>query len=212
MSSIIFQLAPDEILIATDTLAAKTDGSPVFFASKAIYLPHLRTIVAGSGAAGVSSRWIQHINDRMLLSGIHNLAYHAPSALQKIWNEYRQEFDIPSSVTSTIYHLGISDEDDNCMVGYINRSTSGFASEQMDYGWRYRPDCTWPEGETDALKMVQMMMQEQRELQAERPLSERIQIGGECMAWHLTKDGCASFRVFEFDDHKAQRQEALNNF
>ena len=53
MSSLIFELNTDCINVATDTLATLPDGSPAVFSTKAMYLPHLRMIVAGTGVAGI---------------------------------------------------------------------------------------------------------------------------------------------------------------
>jgi hypothetical protein len=210
MSSLIFQLNTDCISVATDTLATLPDGSPAVFSTKAMYLPHLRMIVAGTGVAGIMGQWVQQMNDRMVLSGILNVAFHAPTNLRRIWAIAQAEYDLAEDQTATIYHLGISEENET--FGFMSRSTNNFCSEVLRYGWEVKPECEFPEGETDLKRGVQTMMAQQRSIQASKPANERIYIGGECMIWHLTRNNCVSFKAFEFSDHKDQRAQALKSF
>jgi hypothetical protein len=93
----------------TDTLAVNSDGSPLLFTSKAHYLPHLRTIVAGTGVLGFSAEWAMTANNRMAVSGIKNLNYHTPRMLRDIWARYKGERQLPADITTTVYHFGISE-------------------------------------------------------------------------------------------------------
>jgi len=209
MSSLIFELNADCINVATDTLATLPDGSPAVFSTKAMYLPHLRMIVAGTGVAGIMGKWVQQMNDRMVLSGILNVAFHAPTNLRKIWANTKAEDGLAEDRTVTIYHLGISEENET--FGFRSRSTNNFCSEPLQYGWGVKPECKFPEGETDLKRGIKTMMVQQRDIQANKPKSERIYIGGECMIWHLTRKNCVSFKAFEFSDHRDQRTQALKN-
>src|SRR5262249_44062453 len=82
----IFYSDPEQVLVVTDTLSVSPDGSPLLFSSKAHYLPHLRTIVAGTGVAGFSGEWAMRANNRMVIRGIENLDHHTPAALQSFWH------------------------------------------------------------------------------------------------------------------------------
>jgi len=73
MSSLIFATDEAQILVATDTLAVTPNGEPFLFASKATYVPHLRTIIAGTGGGGFSNGWALTVSTRMIVNGIHNL-------------------------------------------------------------------------------------------------------------------------------------------
>ncbi len=109
MSSLIFYTDPDQALVVTDTLAVNTDGSPLHFTSKAHYLPHLRTIVADTGLDGFSVDWAMSVNNRMAVSGVENLNYHAPRGLRDLWARYNRDLRLPDDVTTTVYHFGISE-------------------------------------------------------------------------------------------------------
>ena len=105
MPSLIFQLNTDCISVATDTLATLPDGSPAVFSTKAMYLPHLRMIVAGTGVAGIMGQWVQQMNDLMVLSGILNVAFPAPKNFRSIWADAQAEHDLVVDQTFTIYPL-----------------------------------------------------------------------------------------------------------
>lgn len=57
MSSLIFYTDSTQALVATDSLATNSDGEPFMFVTKAGYIPHLRTIIAGTGAGGFANQW-----------------------------------------------------------------------------------------------------------------------------------------------------------
>ncbi|KAF0122326.1 MAG: hypothetical protein FD139_1091 [Methylocystaceae bacterium] len=199
MSSLIFYTDSEQILVATDTLAVDPDGSPMMFSSKAIYLPHLRTIVAGTGIAMFSGDWAMQANNRMVLGGILNLDYHASAILRERWIRYRSEFSLPDDLTTTIYHFGLS-EDDSSVCAFAYRSTNDFVSERLPYGFGLKPVCNLPEQGT-LIENLPIMMEEQRKQEAGKSKSERLYIGGECIALHLTKEGCRTFSVFKFEDY-----------
>ena len=66
MSSLIFHTEQNQVMIATDTLATSPDGRPFKFTTKAFFLlPHLRMIIAGTGAGGFLGRWFIRVNDNL---------------------------------------------------------------------------------------------------------------------------------------------------
>src|ERR1035438_10826177 len=111
MSSIIFQTDENEALVATDTLATLLNGTPYRFTSKVLILPHLRMIMAGTGAAGFLDRWFVIINAEMIVRGIEHLNDHSPRYLNAIWSTYKHEsIGIPDNpTTTTVYHFGFSE-------------------------------------------------------------------------------------------------------
>jgi len=54
MSSLIIYTDEDQALVATDTLGVNNEGQPFLFTSKSNYLPHLQTIISGTGCGGFS--------------------------------------------------------------------------------------------------------------------------------------------------------------
>lgn len=201
MSSLIFFTDPTQALVATDTLAVRPDGSPMMFCSKAIYLPHLKTIIAGTGLGMFSGDWANYVNNHLIVAGLRNLDYHTPAGLRAQWRKAKQDLSIPPSMTATIYQIGVS-EDDAEIRAYAYRSTNDFESEPLQHGMRAKPDCSFPEG--NVVENIRPMMLEQRTVQAEKSPDERIYIGGECVIMHLTKEACTTASLFRFDDFEDQ--------
>jgi hypothetical protein len=208
MSSLIFETDERQIVVATDTLAVTTEGEPFLFASKATHVPHLRTIIAGTGFGGLSNEWALTVSARMIVRGILNLNYHTPNGLRELWKKYKAEYSIPEWLTTTVYQFGISEEDDR-VVSFAYRSTSDFESEQLQYGIGVKPECKVPE--TDFIEALPQMMAEQRSIQETLPKEERLYIGGEIQALYLTADGCRSFKVGQFPDFEAHQQAIFKN-
>src|ERR1700677_4694446 len=109
MSSLIFHTEENQVLVATDTLAVSTDGQPFMFTTKAFVVPRLKMIIAGTGLHGFLGRWFVRINDALVVRGIDNLNYHTPGNLARMWSRDKQEFSLPDSATTTVYHFGFSE-------------------------------------------------------------------------------------------------------
>jgi len=210
VTSFICMLGEDNLILATDTLATTPEGTPSFFTSKATHVPHLKSLIMGTGVGGFANRWANQVAASMVLSGINNLDYHTPKALRDLWKAYRAEHDVPDGITTTVYHFGLS-EDDGRMCGFAYRSTDDFSSEQLDYGWRFKPECTVPDGD-DIGAIIEAMMREQRQIQETRPLNERVFIGGEAILHHLMPGSYAAYNLFRFEDYDDTLKEIFGNY
>ena len=209
MSSLIFYSDPEQAYVATDTLGVELSGDPKMFSSKAVYLPHLRTIIAGTGMGMFSGDWAMYVNHCMVVAGILNLDYHTPTSLRSRWQQYQSEHSLPASLTTTVYHFGFSEDDESVRV-FAYRSTNSFASEPLAYGFGLKPVCT-PPGDESLVDALPAMMREQRDNERAKPPSERLYIGGECIGMHLTKTACTISRVFQFDDYPEHLRAIFEN-
>lgn len=210
MSSLIFATDAEQAFVATDTLAVSYDGEPSFFTTKAFIVPHLKMIIAGTGVTGLMSKWFVQVAHGMVVRGIEHLDYHTPDSLNRAWTQLGEELPIPDNFTTTIYHIGFSEEDGQ-MKSYAYRSKSDFDSEELTYGLRYKPECTVPENYRLPFD-IPTMMQEQREIQALKPIENRVYIGGEILITHLTKDGFHSYNLCKFDDYDADEEAIYLNY
>jgi hypothetical protein len=211
MSSIIFQTEPDLAIVATDTLAVSLDDrSLAYFTSKAQIIPHIRTIVAGTGIANFCSQWFFQVMNEMVVDDVDHLNYHSPSALVELWQLNKEEFSVENGLTTTIYHFGFSKKDE-CIHSYAYRSKNGFQSEPMSYGLRYKPkfDLTWV---VQLPNDIKRMMDCQRATQLLVPEQERIFIGGEIQLFVLDKNGFFVRTIDKFDDYDSNRKAIYNNF
>lgn len=208
MSSLIFATDEKQILVATDTLSVTPKGKPLAFVQKATHIPHLRTIIAGTGFNGFANHWALIASTRMRVKGIMNLDYHTPIGLRRLWSDYKKEYDIPNDFTTTVYQLGISEENGK-VVSFAYRSTNNFESESIGYGICVKPNCTVPKG--NLIDVLPEMMEEQRIIQKQMPSESRVYIGGEIQVLHLTMQGCDSFIISKFSDFSETEAEILNN-
>jgi hypothetical protein len=210
MSSLIFYTDREQIFVATDTLAVDLAGKPLMFTSKAVYLPHFRTVIAGTGAGRFAGDWAMEVNNHLVIRGILNLDFHTPGQLQSRWESYKSEYGLQDEITTTVYHFGLS-EVDQSVQAFAYRSANAFRSEPLQHGYGLKPACTPPEG-GNLVEHLPAMMMEQRVNESEKDASERLHIGGECMAIHLTTEGCNAFKVFQFHDYERQLGEIFSNF
>jgi hypothetical protein len=145
MSSLIFHTQEDQVLVATDTLAVSTGGRALMFTTKVLIVPHLRMMMAGTGAGGFLDRWFVRVNSGKVVAGIDNLDYHTPKSLADLWREFKKEKgSLADEQTTTVYHFGFS-EAKGCIRAYAYRSANGFVSEAIGYGTGVKPECTVPQ-------------------------------------------------------------------
>jgi len=209
MSSLIFHTDQIQVFVATDTLATSLDGKPAMFTTKAFVVPHIRTIICGTGAGGFLGRWFIQINDRMIVRGIDNLDCHTPKILAASWITYKEEFSLPDSVSVTVYHFGFSEEDGQ-IHSYAYRSNNNFRSESLGYGVGIKPECNLTEKYVFPMD-IKNIMDEQRRIQASRPAHERVFIGGEIQIFHLTANGINIYTLARFEDYDGDEQAIFSN-
>ena len=211
MSSLIFHTEQNQVMIATDTLATSPDGRPFKFTTKAFFLlPHLRMIIAGTGAGGFLGRWFIRVNDNLVVRGIDNLDYHAPGSLTAIWRGYKQEVSVPNNVTATVYHFGFSETSD-LIHSFAYRSANDFASERLGYGLGMKPEFPAPDG-YQLPNDFKSMMDQQRSIQASKPKSETVYVGGEIQIHHLVPEGIQVYTLDRFEDFESDEAAIYQNF
>ena len=181
-----------------DTLAVTPGGAPAMWTSKFHIVPHLRSIVCGTGFDGAFvGEWFLKVNSMLGVGDVVDLDLYAQKGLRALAAEkYSSRF--PAGRTLTIYHFGIDSED--VMTGYAYRSTSGFASERFPLsGIGVKPQVVTPP-DCDLDHDAEAIMVAQREAQLARPESERIHIGGDVWVCHLRREGFFTYKAASFAD------------
>ena len=200
MSSLIFYTDQERALVVTDTLQVKF-GQPTNFTTKALYLPHLRLIVAGTGHGGFHDRWAHLVNFSAVARDVVDLNIGTPGGLRKLWARVDDDLKVR---TTTIYHFGVTTADQ--VVAYAYRSANDFRSEPLEPGTGIKPKASMPEG--DLLEGIRAIMDEQRRLQEAAPAATRLYIGGEAIATYLTPAECRHWTLFRFSDADQQLDQA----
>jgi hypothetical protein len=210
MSSLIFYTDQENAIIATDTLAVDVEGSPRQYTSKAVLVPHLRLVIAGTGIGGFSSRWLVQVNDQMVVRGLDHLDFHATESLKRLFSAYQKEVGFPDGITTTIYHIGISEVTGH-IHAYAYRSENGFTSERLGHGLRLKPECVVPENYELPPDIVPMM-KSQRDIQRKAPAHERLYIGGEIQVIQIERSSFHCYCLHRFEDFSNEEEAIYANY
>lgn len=224
MSAIVYRLRPDSqvLWVATDTVVQPDDRTDVrAHGAKALYVPHLGTLVTCMGHHELFHRWYLQILDLLPAGGdVDALDAWAPVALRRLWET--EGFAAACAATgkaSAITHFGYSAAGKEMRV-YTYRSADGFASERPTQRFSYRMPGIY--AEVDAvLEQLQAAGLHRRDEEgyvrqlfirtiaaAKRhqetlPEAERILMGGEIHLATLHPTGANFERLFRFTDAPA---------
>ncbi|HDF2344055.1 TPA: hypothetical protein PC505_004076 [Morganella morganii] len=204
MSSLIFYTDDEQAVIATDTLAVTPDGKPYFFTNKATYVPTLNMVVSGLGLGTISAEWQDKVSHGLIYMDMDHLNSHASKYLLEMYKEHQKRYGFGNDESATIYHIGYSAKEGG-YAAYAFRSTNNFQCERVPHGTAAKPDCDILEG--NLFDLIPTMMQQQRSIQESIPQDQRIYIGGEVYAIHLTSGKAVYYRLAEFEDYRQIQSE-----
>lgn len=211
MTALNWELAPEHVLILSDSLAlAGEDHRPAFMTTKVFPLPHMSLCIAGTGAQPLAERFWAHANSKCVASDVAHLNEYAADILRDLWLQLHSEPDYETEearrFTSTVYIYGWS-VSNKAFIGFAYRSANDFVSEPLRYGIAAKPAPNSRQvpdmnGLTDFVELLLLQKQEDRE----RPRMERIGIGGEIIMTLMVRDetGFTAIKqqpIFKFDDY-----------
>ncbi len=201
MTALNFVIQEDNVYIALDTLAIEAeDHEPLIYMTKFILLPHLHTIVTGTGLELFVSEWMALVRSNLLAKDIEHLNQYTPDCLRKL----ASDCNYLNGSTATIYHFGYSQSRDKFMA-YAYRLTNNWQSEKLPYGIGMKPEVNFDFGPSFELpKCFIELMELQREEDLKLPISERMGIGGEIHFITMDRNGvnvhsCHKFSSYEED-------------
>jgi hypothetical protein len=195
MSSLVFNLGPQQVIVATDTLAvgAATE-EPCYFSSKAYPLAHLNGIMCVTGMDEFGVEWFTTVR-RLIARDLH----HADDFIAPMLREMGSRYPLGPDSTSTVYHFGYSQTEQQ-FVGYAYRSTDGFASERLQYGFSHKPGVAGAKLESYPDDIIDLM-KAQRRSEIAKPVEDRVYIGGDVLCYILTDRSMTIQAVHRFDDY-----------
>lgn len=200
MTAAIFNIGPQQVIIAMDTLAMAGDtGKPYFFTTKFYPLPHLQGVMFATGVGDLATKWFVRL-ERFLARDLHHLDQYVTPSLQAIG----REFNLSEAQTTTVYHVGYS-EAESRYVGFAYRSTESFKSERLEYGLRTKPgvpDASVQSFPDDFVRLMEV----QRTNDSALPVSERVFIGGDIQALVLQSKTMTVQTIHRFDDYESLYQ------
>lgn len=197
MTAAIFNIAPEQVIVTTDTLAMGGETrTPFFFTTKFYPLPHLHGAMFATGIGDLATQWFVKL-ERFLVRDIHHLNEFVTPALQ----ELGRQFGLDANCTTTVYHVGYSEQEQR-YVGFAYRSTNGFISEVLEYGLRTKPPVLEATVEAFPEDFIRIM-EEQRTADAALPFEERVFIGGEIQALILHGKTMTIQTIHRFKDYES---------
>lgn len=201
MTAFVLNLWPQQVIVAMDTLAMASESkTPLFFTTKFYLLPHIGGAMFATGLGDLATKWFVRL-DRFVARDIHHLNDYVTPLLVEI----SEEFGLNADVTTTIYHVGFS-ENEQRYVGFAYRSTNGFVSERLEYGLRTKPGLegacvdNYPD---DFVRIMKL----QRAADEALPRNERVFIGGEIQALILEQRSMSIQTLHRFEDFDFQYAE-----
>jgi hypothetical protein len=206
MSALIYINTSDQITLASDTLSVDFEKQPILYCSKILLVPHLKTVICGTGFKSIISNWHEIAQNKIIGYDISSLNYHATKQLQS--SKHDIQGDLPG--TTTIYHFGYN-ESEHCLKGYAFRSENDFAQEDLEkdsLGVKpyhveiipfYQDLATkYPVGSS---KFLIEIIIELRRLDNLLPNCDKVGIGGEIQYLKLFGKGDFSFEtIYQFPD------------
>lgn len=208
MTALNFYLNENEVAISMDTLSIDINGNPYKYASKIFHLPHLRSVMCGTGNLEVILNWFLMIQKNIISKDIDYLSDNTSSQLKEI-----NEKVLSSELTSTIYQFGYSTMD-KCFKGFVYRSTSDFERECLPYCIAMKPEVEFSFREQIEVVGIDNafieLMTKQKEID-DNSGKDRIGIGGEIHRLYMTKDSSRLDIIHQFPDYEVTYEQIMTN-
>ena len=109
MTTLIYFFKEDLVWLAMDSLSLDEEKCSLKYVSKFYILPHLQSIICGTGILSLVTKWVGFIQNSMIFKIVEDLNKHIQCRLKKI----SDELNIPLNKSSTIYHFGVDKEKKN---------------------------------------------------------------------------------------------------
>jgi hypothetical protein len=140
VTALNFTIQEDEICIAMDTLSISADDHlPLSFMTKFAILPHIQSIVTGTGPADFVSSWMDFSRRNVFANDIDQLNEATPSFLR----EASGKLVSTEEQCATVYHFGYSNKRERYLA-FVYRSTSGWLPEEILSGLGIKPNIDFP--------------------------------------------------------------------
>jgi hypothetical protein len=204
VTALIFSLAPEQAIVAMDTLVTNPEGTPIGYTSKVFPLMHLGGAMCVTGLSNLALDWLTTLH-RFVARDIKQLDDFATPEIQKLWARYSSQV----STTSTVYHFGFSHEEER-YVGFAYRSTNDFQSERLNYAMGIKPPIANPA--IASLEDFVLTMRRQRESEEAKESGGRLYVGGEIQLVILENQGIRLETVYRFPDYDDMYDQMCEQF
>lgn len=213
MSILNYILLPRKgIIIISDSIASLPDGRPIRYVSKVFPLPHIHSVICGTGCLGPIIDWYAFILKHLTVRDIGGLNKVAPRHLRDIYAGYGSK----RSATAII-QFGFIPED-GCYYGCAFRSDDGFSREELPPGIGLNPEHETAtaffrkiESGLDPLPLLIDICKQQKIRDDTLPPEKRLGIGGSLFSYTMVKKMCKMREIHVFNDKDDRFKEMLRN-
>jgi len=208
MSILNFFHSERATLILSDSLASEGAGIPFLFVTKVHPLPHLNTLVCGTGSLNTVMNWLNFIQLNVIASDINDLNEVSPENIKRIY----QETTGTNGPFTTIYQFGYS-EKTNKNHGYCYRSTNGFVGESVQEGFGVKPgdgidvESIVRSRSDDINAAFKQICLKQQEVDMAKTGSDRLGVGGSVYMYSLKGKMISIEHSFDFPNKGSDEQQ-----
>jgi len=213
--SILNFLYTDEYVIAmADTLASTAGGIPHMFVTKIFALPHINTIICGTGNYNTVLAWCNFIQTSVIANNVDDLDQISPENIRNIYNKITGD----NLISTTIYHFGFIEKEGK-YLGYAYRSKNNFVSEKLEKGFGIKPpdeidiEKILSVYDGDRNKVFVEICKKQKEVDDNRSKDERLGIGGSVYLYKMQGKNITINHLMDYpnkdEDNLAIRNKAI---
>ena len=199
MTALNFVVQEHQICLAMDTLSIGVDDrQPLAFLTKYSLLPHLNTIVTGTGHGSMVADWMHYARCNVIATDIDHLNEYTPDSLRQIAENHPEL----QWVSATVYHFGFSNGRGR-FLAYAYRSTNNWESEEIADGIGVKPQIDFLVDESFQLPAAFIeLIKRQRDQDLSLAPEERVGIGGDIHFVIMNTDGIHVSRCYRFPSYQ----------
>lgn len=204
MTALIYLLDPKGVIIGTDTLSLGSNKSPHNYLTKVYPLPHLKSIICGTGSADLAIDWFSFIHRCVVGKDITILRETAQARLNEIFSGY----NFHSTMTATIYQFGYNLKSKK-FEGYRYHSEDNFKEVSLPYKVGIKPygeqiieSSKSKKKCNDQIEFIIDTIKKQKQIDDRQDDTERLGIGGHIHVLTVTKLYQILWEVYEFSDYE----------
>ena len=198
------------VAIASDSQVSEAEGEERgrarSYCTKVFPLPHLNSVVCGTGNIELILAWLVTIETTMIAQDIGTLVRVAAEQLPKLAVNHKGE--------TTIYHFGFGP--DGTLYAFAHRSTDNFRPERLPKGFGIKPPsdelcAAFPNmvAESGLAAAFVELTHRQRELDRTGDPEKRVGVGGEVHLFTMAKNNQSLWTCHRFEDFDTEYERVL---
>ncbi|WP_340031137.1 hypothetical protein NSQ20_25520 [Paenibacillus sp. FSL K6-1122] len=207
MTAINVVFDKNQLILSMDTLVSRSFSRvPMKFTTKILLLPHLNSVICGTGNLDLLHDWYIYIQRKLISRDVEYFSDVATECLIELNEKH------PKEATSTIFHFGYS-EAESVFKGYLFKSEENFEKRDIPYGTLLKPhadfDVYQEYEENGNLQQTFIRLMELQKTNDDRLETGWAGIGGEIQLLFMKKDSIKLDTVHRFEDYESHFTKSI---